>query len=1002
VNLPSGTVTFLFTDIEGSTKLAQQYPDAMPALLARHHEILNQSIQAHNGYVFQVVGDSFAAAFHSAGDALNAVLEAQRHLHNEAWSPAPIKVRMGIHTGTAHLNDKSAPTVYSGYATLALTQRIMSAGHGRQILLSGATRELVRDTLAEDTELLDLGERRLKDSIHPEHLYQLNASGLPTNFPPLKTLDSFRNNLPVQLTTFIGRKKEIVEIQQELKEHRLVTLIGTGGIGKTRLSLETAHAALSPYFNGVWFIELAPLSDAMLLPQTLLNTLGLMEQASRSPLMILTDFLKDKRTLLILDNCEHLIEACAQLAESLLLACPNLHILATSREALGIPGEAQYLVPTLTTPDPLHATLDTLRQYEAAQLFIERAQSALREFSITPDNATAIGQICSHLDGIPLALELAAARVNVLGVEQIAARLNDRFRLLKSSVRTALPRHQTLQAMIDWSHDLLSEVERVLLRRLSIFVGGWTLESAEFICGGDGINDEIIDLLTQLLNKSLVLVDHNQGQEVRYRMLETIRQYSLEKLWAAGEAELIRERHLMYFVDLGERAEPNLRSFDMVKWLDRLEAEHDNIRVALAWALESNIEAQLRLAGALLWFWHIRGHRQEGIEWLEQGLSIDQTERGDQPITPSRAMIRGKALNTIAVLESVSLIGKPAERLEESRALFEALGPAGKQGMAYALLRLADWTSDVDKEKAMLDESLALFYEIRDKFGIAECLISLTGSAWREGDYERANALEKEHLALRKEIGDKDGIAIAYAHSGNTAFLRGNYEEAKKLLEESLADFREVNNKLGIGLVLTLLSDVAWEQGDHEQAVRVIEEALVLGQDLGDKAFIASRLGELGLMAWAHGDYKQATQKFEASLAISQEVGSKIASFFALQGLGRVAQSQGEYAAARSLYMEAMVLCQEMRIRLISALHLAAFAILAAAQNQMQRAARLFGAVETQMPSIRFAVPVVRAEHDRAISATRAALGQEAFAATWEEGQKMTLEQAIALATETG
>jgi predicted ATPase len=908
-------------------------------------------------------------------------------------------VRMGIHTGTAHLNDKSAPTVYSGYATLALTQRIMSAGHGGQILLSGATRELVRDTLAQDTELVDLGERRLKDLIHPEHLYQLNTSGLPTDFPSLKTLDSLRNNLPVQLTTFIGRGKEIVEIQQELKAHRLVTLIGTGGIGKTRLSLEIAHAVLSAYFNGVWFIDLAPLSDAMLLPQTLLNTLGLMEQPNRSPLMILTDFLKEKRTLLILDNCEHLIDACAQLADSLLLACPDLHILATSREALGIPGEVQYRVPTLTTPDPLHATLDTLRQSEAAQLFIERAHLALREFSLTPDNATAIGQICSHLDGIPLALELAAARVNALGVEQIAARLNDRFRLLKSSVRTALPRHQTLQALIDWSHDLLSEAERVLLRRLSIFVGGWTLESAESVCGGDGIKtSEIVDLLTQLLNKSLVLVDHNQGGEVSYRMLETIRQYSFEKLWTAGEGERLRERHLAYFVDLAERAEPNLRSFDMVRWLDWLEAEHDNIRVALAWALESDIEAQLRLASALLSFWHIRGHKQEGIDWLAQGLSIDQTERGDQPIMPHHAMIRGKGLNAIAVLEAESLIGNPVEHLKESRALFEALGPAGKQGLAYTLFRLADRTTDFDRRKVMLEESLALLREVEDKFGIAECLMSLATFARTRGDYEQTRMIEKEHLALRKEIGDKDGIAIALAHSGGTAWLRGEYEEARKLYEESLAGFREVGNKWGIGLVLTWLSDVAWGQGDYGQAVRVIEEALLLAQDIGDKPFVASRLGDLGLMAWAQGDYKQATEKFEVSLVISQEVGSKWASFFALQGLGRVAQSQGDYNRARSLHMEAMVLCQEMGYEMISALQLAAFAMLAAAQNQMQRAARLFGAAETLIPAVRLALPVVQAQHDQAVSAIRAALSEKAFETAWEEGKKMDLEEAIAYA----
>jgi predicted ATPase len=335
--------------------------------------------------------------------------------------------------------------------------------------------------------------------------------------------------------------------------------------------LETAHELLKIFPDGLWFIELAPVSDSALVPQAIVTTLGLIDQAGRSPLMILTDFLQARQALLILDNCEHLIQVCAELAETLLRACPNLHILATSRETLGIPGETLYLVPTLTTPDPLLSSLDTLSQYEAVQLFIERAQTALSGFTMTDDNAPAIAQVCQHLDGIPLALELAAARVKVLRVDEIAVRLDDRFRLLTGGARTALPRHQTLQAMIDWSHDLLSDPERILLRRLSVFAGGWSLEAAESVCQGEGIDaDEILDLLTQLLNKSLIMGEREQGKETRYYMLETIRQYAREKLWAAGEGEMTRQQHLAYFLDLAERAEPNLRSFDLVIWLDRL------------------------------------------------------------------------------------------------------------------------------------------------------------------------------------------------------------------------------------------------------------------------------------------------------------------------------------------------------------------------------------------------------------------------------------------------
>ncbi|HEY9525728.1 MAG TPA: helix-turn-helix domain-containing protein, partial [Anaerolineales bacterium] len=412
-----------------------------------------------------------------------------------------------------------------------------------------------------------------------------------------------RSNLPASTTSFIGREKELDEIVHLVAKDRLVTLAGAGGIGKTRLSLKAAQELLNAFADGVWFIELAPLSDPTLVPQAMVSTLGLIDQAGRSALNVLTDFLQTKHALLILDNCEHLIQTCAQLAETLLHACPNLHLIATSREALGVPGEITFSVPALSVPEIEQSfVIETLTKYEAVQLFIERARAALPGFVLTRDNVPAIAQVCHQLDGIPLALELAAARIKMMSLEEIRSHLNDRFRLLTGGARTALPRHQTLQAMIDWSHDLLSEPERVLWRRLSIFAGGWSLKAAESICGNEGIEThEILDLLTQLLNKSLLIAEQEQGKETRYHMLETIRQYARDKLWTAGEGAMMRQRHLAYFVDLAERAEPNLRAFDMVIWLDRLETEQDNIRVAMEWALESDVEAELRLASALWW-----------------------------------------------------------------------------------------------------------------------------------------------------------------------------------------------------------------------------------------------------------------------------------------------------------------------------------------------------------------------------------------------------------------
>ena len=807
-----------------------------------------------------------------------------------------------------------------------------------------------------------------------------------------------KHNLPLQLSSFIGREKEQAEVVDLLAKHRLITLVGAGGIGKTRLSLEAARAVLNAFPDGVWFIELARLSDPALMPQAIVTTLGLIGQAGCSPLMILTDFVQTKRALLILDNCEHLIQACAQLAETLLRACPNLHILATGREALGIAGETLYLVPALTTPDPVRVSLNILPDYEAVQLFVERAQSALAGFMLTHENAPAIAQVCRQLDGIPLALELAAARIRMMSVEQIASHLNDRFHLLTGGSRTALPRHQTLQAMIDWSHDLLSKPERVLLRRISIFAGGWTLEAAESVCWDEGIEKyEILDLLTQLLNKSLIVAEREQGKDTRYHMLETIRQYAREKLWEAGEGEILRQQHLAYFVDLAERAEPNLRAFDMVMWLDRLETELDNIRAAMEYALESDIEAQLRTTSALLWFWHIRGHGNEGIDWLQHGLSIEKAERGDKPPTPSRAMIRGKALNAIGTLTGDTLPRKITEYFEESLALFKELGSVGKQGMAYALWGLAGRIENRETKKH--EQVLSLFQEIGDKFGVAQSLTGISFLARLSGDFERARATAKEQLALRQEIGDKDGIANVQALLGVTILQQGDYQQARELFEASLAGFREVGNTSYTGVVLSLLSEIALEQNDYEQAAKILQEGLSFAQNVGN-LFIAARvLNNLGKLAWAQGKYQLAEKRFNEGINVCRKFDYKFEMAFALLGLGRVAQSQNDYATTRSFYSKVMVIGQEIDNGFIETVCLSAYVTLAVAQRKPDKAARLGGAVKKQIPSIPLQIsPLERAEYDQAIAAARAALGEEAFAAAWEEGKKMTLEEAVAFA----
>ena len=547
-NHPSGTVTFLFTDIEGSTQLWEHHPEAMRTAYARHESILRAAVAMHNGYAYKMIGDAFQIAFETAPEAVATALEIQRALHVEPWpETGPLHVRMALHTGVTEERGDD----YVGPA-LNRVARLLGVGHGGQVLLTQPVYDLVRDDLPHDAELRDLGEHRLKDLIRPEHIYQLTASGLQSDFPPLKSLDNFPNNLPLQVTSFIGREKEMAEVKRLLWDSRLVTLTGPGGTGKTRLSLQIAADFLDFYPDGAWLVELAPLADPALLPQTIAHVLGIRESSSHSIMSLLTDYLRAKELLLILDNCEHLVEACAQLVDTLLKACPHILILASSREALGISGEISFRVPSLSTPDARRLPpFGTLTQYEAVQLFIERAEVAQPGFNVTKENAPAIAQICSRLDGIPLAIELAAARVRVLNVEQISGRLDNRFRLLTGGSRTAMPRHQTLRALIDWSYDLLPEAEQALLGRLSVFAGGWTLEAAEAICSGDGIEpDEILDLFIQLENKSLVNSDHAQNSEPRYHLLETIRQYARGKLLEAGGGERVREQHLEYFLKL--------------------------------------------------------------------------------------------------------------------------------------------------------------------------------------------------------------------------------------------------------------------------------------------------------------------------------------------------------------------------------------------------------------------------------------------------------------------
>ena len=901
-SFPSGTVTFLFTDIEGSTRLAQQYPDKIIALLARHNEILTHSIQAQNGYVFQIVGDSFAAAFHSADEALSAAISAQRALYHEAWSPAPIKVRMGLHTGTAHLNDASIPTVYSGYSTLASTERIMSAGHGGQILLSSATRELVRDTLPIDTELQGLGAKRLKDLLRPEHLFQLNIAGLPTTFPPLKTLDAFLNNLPTQLTTFIGRENEMTEVKKELETHRLVTLTGSGGTGKTRLSLQVAAEVLDRFPQGVWFIELAPLADPELITQTILSAIGITEQKGKSPLELLKGYLREKKALIVLDNCEHLIEASAKLANALLSSAPGLKIMASSRETLGVDGELPYPVPSLSLPDLKHMPItEQLSQYEAVRLFIDRASLVSPHFVVDKDNAPFIAQICYRLDGIPLAIELAAARAKMLSVEQISRRLDDRFRLLTGGARTALPRQQTLRALIDWSYDLLSEKERLLLHRLSVFAGGWTLEAAEEVCAGDGIETyAVLDLLTQLVNKSLVVVmEHSQigetrypaGGSLRYRMLETIRQYAREKLLKNGNGEEIRQQHLAYFVKLVEQAEPELYRSNQVFWLNKLDDELDNLRLALEWALTADVEAGLRIASLPWRFWSERGYLRELGDWLSQLLK--RSDRADSLHTKALVIYAFCFFRQGDFSETIRIA-------EQSVQLARTLSDRQTEAFSMAFLGVFTLTQGNMREGTqILEQSLDLYKVLGDKLGQATTMSWL---ALGSNDVERGMDLVRDSLAIYREFGHLTDIASSLFHLARLAIWRGDFSSPAPWLEEALSISLQLGNQMSEEEALITQGNLAYRQGNYDQACIYYEEAISLGEKIGDFYHLLWVRAYMAYVVLRQGNFQRARVLFGDSIRQTQKADLMIATVYAIEGLASLNVQQGQPDRAAQLF----------------------------------------------------------------------------------------------------
>ena len=841
----------LFTDIEGSTGLWAKEPDRMRDALARHDALLRTAVESNLGTILKSTGDGIFAAFDDPLNGLQATLAIQRALADPAaTSGIPIRVRCAVHVGAVEHRD-------GDYFGTAVNQaaRIMGAAHGGQVLLSQSAAELLKDREPTGVTLSDLGLIRLRGLAAPARAYQVVHQDLRREFPPLRSLEAIPHNLPQQVTSFIGRERELAQARALLGGARLLTIVGPGGIGKTRLSLQIAADVLDSYPDGAWLVELALIVDVTLVPTAVAQVLGLQEAAGTSVVETVCQHLASRRLLVVLDNCEHLVGACAMLVDAMLHAAPHVRMLVSSREPLNVSGEQTYPLPPLALPGPESRAEDVARS-DAGRLFVERARLRQPEFALSEGNVHLVAQICARLDGIPLALELAAARVGVLSVATICGRLDDRFRLLTGGARSALPRQQTLRALIDWSYDLLGAGEKMLFARLSVFVGGWTLPAAEAVCADQDLaQDDVLELLVSLTQKSLVVPD---GDGARYRMLETIREYARDRLDKLDLRHAVRMRHLGCFLKLAETAEPYLEGGqEQPGWMARLDVEHDNLRAALEFSIDEtdDDETGLRLCGALYRFWAHRGHAREGRRWCLAALAHAASQS-----------------STSAYLKALHASGTLAWRL-----------------------------GDITVARSQLEAALALSRELGDRTGEGRVLSNLGGVAIHQADDVSAQAFLEQAVAIHQATGNRGMEARVLNNLAALAVTRGRFLEAQSAAERSLELSRALDNPMEEATSLSHLGFLAQHNGEFAQARMLHERALATAREFGVREFELELVRHLGEIALAQGDLALARTHFHSALATSKEIGNQHEVVLCLEAVAALMTRQASHEKAAHL-----------------------------------------------------------------------------------------------------
>jgi predicted ATPase/class 3 adenylate cyclase/DNA-binding CsgD family transcriptional regulator len=1006
--LPTGTVTLLLADIEGSTGLWETQPVEMTAAFARLDRALSDLVTLHTGVrpMEQGEGDSFVVAFARASDAMACAVELQR-------APlAPISLRIGVHTGEVQLRDDDN---YIG-PTINRTARLRNLAHGGQTVLSGTTEALVIDTLPADVWLTDLGTHELRGVARPERVVQLCHPDLRNDFPPLSAAKNVAaHNLPSQFTSFVGRGPQLTEVRKLLTESRLVTLTGAGGVGKTRIAVQVANQLADEYSDGVWYVDLAPITDPGLVPITATRALGLPDQPGRSTMDTLLRFVRDRQMLVVLDNCEHLLDACANLVVTVLGGAPGLTLLATSREPIGMAGEATWRVPSLSLAD------------EAIELFADRARLARPDFSLSDGNAAAVADICARLDGMPLAIELAAARVRALSLIEILDSLRDRFRLLTGGSRTAVRRQQTLRASVDWSHALLTEPERVLFRRLAVFYGGFDLDAAQTVAGSGAVERyQVLDQLTLLVDKSLVVTDESGGR-TRYRLLETVRQYALEKLGESGEADAVRTRHRDHYTAIAAVLEAPAGS-DYERRVEQAEIEIDNLRAAFGWSREnSDIELALTLASALQPLWQARGRFREGLAWFDAALADLAAQHPEEV-----AVVRARALADRAMLATFAGDADSLDQAQQALVIARQLDEPALLARALTACGYIASFFDAEAARGYLAEALGLARALGDPWRLSQIFGWQALAALMAGDLIAVRSAGQEGRDLAEAIGDRFHsfqcrwcLGLAQCWQGDLAGAAAQFAELVAEAHEAHDGFHEAISLATQGFALAYQGDTGAARASADAAIQAAAELGGLGAGLGYRVLVFAALAagdaataqDATEAAWQYVSVlpaMAAAQRHlnaEAALAggdlaaarrwaddaVSTTIGVYLTE--ALATRARVAIAQGEPEQAERDGQDALTCAAEIGANLSAPDILECLGSLAAEAGSHREAARLFGAAE----AIRHRIGAVRFKiHDAGyqvvLGLLRDRLGDKDFDAAWAEGAALSTEEAIAYA----